>query len=392
MMMFMENCQKTKGIHLSERQKRFFCVVIVLLWMIQTATIVCAQSNASWGVQTRMKTGFLLGHRGVMGHLPRQRAYATEVSYVFRADGTKIWHESYKYPDLGVHVFYGSVGNTQILGNYIGLYGSIAFPFVAKDNFRFSGRLGCGLGYTNKVYDPQTNRKNVAISTPLNALLEVGVDVSTYFGKNRQHWLTFGIDATHFSNGSFKVPNLGINIPYISLAYGRFLSIKNSTPAENLTKIVPQRKLLFGLTAIASVKDIFPTGRDKKYGVYALSVHARTFLRPKVGWELSLDLISKQALYGYRTEVQKQANKIPQVGLCVGYLLPLDKFHFVVGMGAYVRDFYDPEGLFYHRMGMRYYFDNGLLINVVVKTHWARADYVEWGIGYSFFNRQKTSK
>ena len=38
----------------------------------------------------------------------------------------------------------------------------------------------------------------------------------------------------------------------------------------------------------------------------------------------------------------------------------------------------------YHRVGLRYVFANGININLVLKSHWARADYVEYGIGYTF--------
>ena len=54
----------------------------------------------------------------------------------------------------------------------------------------------------------------------------------------------------------------------------------------------------------------------------------------------------------------------------------------VIGMGAYVRDKYKPNDKLYHRVGMRYVFDNGINLNLALKSHWARADYVEYGIGY----------
>ena len=48
-----------------------------------------------------------------------------------------------------------------------------------------------------------------------------------------------------------------------------------------------------------------------------------------------------------------------------------------------MKDRYDMDNELYHRVGMRYQFDNGLLLNMVLKTHWAKADYVEYGIGYT---------
>jgi hypothetical protein len=187
---------------------------------------------------------------------------------------------------------------------------------------------------------------------------------------------------THFSNGAYKVPNLGVNLPYLSFGYGRTIQ---KAPKDSLTlpNVVPMRKWLFGVTAITSVKEVFPTGM-RKYPIFALSFHARYFTKPKVGLEASFDLISKQAIQAYRPEIAKSQWDILQMGVFVGYLLPLDQFHFTLGMGVYLKDKYQPEDAMYHRVGIRYYFKNGLNTQVVLKSHWAKADYVEWGLGYTF--------
>lgn len=361
---------------------------ILLIFLLINGVFAVAQNRSSWGLEARMKAGFLLGHRVVMGHLAQDHAYAAELSYVFRTNGEKSWHKHYKYPELSINLFYGSVGNTQVLGNFAGAYGSISIPFVAKKRFRLNGRLGSGLSYTNKVYDEVLNKKNVAVSTPVNALINIGVDAKAYFAKN---WISVGVDMTHFSNGGFKVPNLGLNLPYLSLGYGCFVSQAEEHSTVEKPTAIPQRTLILGATAIASVKEMFPTN-GKAYPVYALNLHARMFMKPKVGWEVALDVISKQAIWGYRVEVEKTQWKIMQFGVYAGYLLPLNQFHFVLGMGAYIRDFYNPDGLLYHRVGMRYYLKNGIHFNLVLKSHWGKADYVEWGVGYSFLNLFKGKK
>lgn len=340
------------------------------------------QNRTNWGLEARMRSGFLIGHRVVMGHLANDHTYAAELSYVFRTNGEKSWHKHYKYPELSANLYYGSVGNTEILGNFFGAYVSLSIPFVAKEKFRLNGKLGSGLGYTGKIYDEALNKKNVAVSTHLNALINIGLDAKTYFRKN---WITVGIDLTHFSNGGFKVPNLGLNIPQISLGYGRFISKNPEYSTLERPTAIPQRTLILGATAIGSVKEVFPTN-ERAYPVFALSLHARMFMKPKVGWEVAFDAISKQAIMGYRPEIQKSQWDITQFGIYAGYLLPLNQFHFVLGMGAYVKDKYKADGPLYHRVGMRYYLKNGVHFNLVLKSHWGKADYVEWGVGYSFFN------
>lgn len=357
-----------------------------ILFLVLCFSSAFGQTERYAGFEGRFKSGFLLGHRATMGHLAVEHAFAGEFSYVFRTNGSKIWHQSYKYPEFKISLFAGSVGNKEILGTYYGAYTAMLIPFVAKQNFRLNGSIGCGLGFGTKQYDEIKNPKNVAVSTPLNALIHLGLDARYYFKKN---WISLGVDMTHFSNGAFKTPNLGLNLPYLSLAYGRYIRQKPERDQAKSDFITPQRKILFGLTGILSAKEVFPTS-GKKYPVYALSVHARTFLKPRVGWELAIDFISKQAIFAYRPEIHKTQATIFQVGVYAGYLLPLDRFHFVLGMGYYVKDRFNPEDKFYHRVGFRYYLKNGINLNLVLKSHWAKADYVEWGVGYCFNYKQKS--
>lgn len=352
----------------------------ILLILLMFTSLECAsQVQPEWGFEYRQKIGFLAAHRGTMGHLPQQHALAGELTYYRRVSGKKQWHEACGFPYVGATLFGGSVGNNEILGTYWGAYSFIEFPFVRTKHYEFLGKMGTGLGYTSKVYDKDLNPKNVAMSTHVNALICIGLKSHFIFKRNK---ITLGLDMTHFSNGAFKVPNLGVNLPYISLGYARTIRHveRDSVVLHN---VVPYRKWLFFVTGIGSVKEVFPTGR-KKYPVYAMSAGLRWFSRPKVGFETSFDVISKQAIFGYRPEVQKDQWGIVQMGLYTGYLLPLDQLHFAIGMGVYIKDKYQPEDFMYHRVGLRYYFPSGIHTQVILKSHWARADYVEWGVGYTF--------
>ncbi len=344
------------------------------------------QCQLDWGIEVKPKIGLLIGKRAVVGDLPRAHPFAGEVSFVIHTKGEKLWHKHYVYPTVGVTAFAASVGNNNVLGNFYGSYGFIEFPFVKEAHYQFTGKIGSGLAYTSHVYDPLIDPKNSVVSAHVNALICFGLQNRFVFDR---HQIILGIDLTHCSNGSYKVPNIGINMPYISLGYGyRFRK------SEVLTKhhsVLPYRKILWGLTGIISSNDNYPTGQNHA-PVYALSGFARYFFRPKVGAEMALDVNSEQLTLRYKPEISKTQLDIIQVGVYAGYLLPLDRFHFVLGMGVNVRDKYKPESLFYHRIGMRYYLDNGIHLNVVLRSNWAKANYTEWGIGYTFNYRNKNGK
>lgn len=350
-----------------------------LLVIVLIAFSSFSQSGKEWGFEYRQKIGFLAAHHGTMGHLPEKQAFAGELSYFIQTKGRKQWHQACRYPIIGATLFGGSVGNNNVLGTFWGAYSFIEFPFVKNNRFEVMGKLGSGLGYGTKYYDPITNPKNVAMSTHFNAMICLGLKTNYIFNRNK---ISLGLDMTHFSNGAYKVPNLGVNLPFLSLGYARTIR-KAATDSLVLPSLVPFKKWLIGTTLIASLKETFPTG-GHKYPVYGISTSLRWFSRPKVGFETSFDVISKQAIINYKKDIEKTQWDILQMGIYIGYLLPLDRFHFAVGMGAYVKDKYQPEDFMYHRVGMRYYFDNGINVQLVLKSHWARADYVEWGVGYTF--------
>jgi len=330
-----------------------------------------------WGIEVKPKIGFLMAHRGVMSHLPQQHALGGEVSFFFNTAGQKAWHQPYKYPKLGVTLFGSSVGNFDLLGTFWGSYGFIEFPFVKSDRAEFTGKLGCGLAYGTRIFDQELNPKNVAMSTHLNALICLGLQYRKFFGKNS---IVAGLDLTHCSNGSTKVPNLGINLPYFSIGYGRVIRAlpKQTAPASTVA-----HDWRFSAIGIFSVKEVFPTG-GKKYPVYGFSFLGQKIYNQKTGWEMGFDLIYKTSISAYRSNLVKTKESIAQIGVYTGYVLPLDKLHFVLGMGGYIRDEYFQDSRLYHRLGMRYQVTPHLLINFTLKTHWAKADYVEYGIGYTF--------
>src|SRR5690606_2722068 len=130
------------------------------------------------------------------------------------------------------------------------------------------------------------------------------------------------IDMTHFSNGATKMPNLGLNLPFLGLGYGYRISEGIDT---NYVHAAYKKSWQFGLMGIVSVKEIYPTG-GRKYTVFNLNLVGRRFFKQRVGMEASFDVFSKQAVLGYHSDIRKTQAEIIQLGVFAGYILPMDKF------------------------------------------------------------------
>jgi len=341
----------------------------------------CFISFAQSGFEYRQKIGFLIAHRSLMAHLPVAPAVASEFSYVHQTKNEKEWHHAYRQPLIGGTLFYGSVGNNQILGRFLGMYGFVELPIIKKNNYRLDFRFGTGLGYTNKPYDAVQNPDNVAIGSKVNAMMCFALKQS-YRIKN--YGLTFGIDMTHFSNASFQMPNLGINVPYLSLGVQRFFDSNTNTKPHFKQKAEQQKQALsYGASLIYSQKEMRPVGVGR-FPVYAANVFARKYFGPKAGLEVSLDVIYKMGLLQHPSYPQAAGLDPLQLGLFVGYVQPFDKLHFVYGTGFYLRDVLQPDNAFYIRLGTRYAFTPKLEGMFTLKTHYAKADYMELGLMYHF--------
>jgi hypothetical protein len=353
---------------------------VLFFFVLLLHVSLVAQSERDWGMELKGKYGFLAAHRGVMAHLPVSNAIGGELSIFLKTNSNnKKWHEAYHNPLVGLTFLGSSVGNNKLLGHYVGVYSFADFPMLINSKSVFSVKLGAGLGYGTKVYDPVLNPKNVAISTRLNALICIALNYRYHF---QNSFLTASVDMTHFSNAAYKVPNLGINLPYLGLGYGRTIgpSPYSFKPEK---KMLPMKRGLIGIAMIGSAKEIYPYG-GKRHSILSSSFFIRYFKKQKVGWEASLDFFLKQSTMLEFPEIVKTQFDILQIGGYVGYMMPLNNFHFVLGMGYYIRDKYQPDDFLYHRVGFRYYLNNGIHLNCVLKTHWAKADYAEWGIGYTF--------
>jgi hypothetical protein len=55
---------------------------------------------------------------------------------------------------------------------------------------------------------------------------------------------------------------------------------------------------------------------------------------------------------------------------------------FTIQWGYYLFVRWNDDGDFYHRFGLKYYFNDHFIANLTIKTHFSKADFIEWGIGY----------
>ncbi len=331
--------------------------------------------------------GFLITHHPDMLHLQTGHIEAYELEVSKKMCGAKPWHQAYGYPNIGITAIYWDLANRETLGNAFSLIPFIDFHLAGKGPLQLSFKFGWGLSYLTKVFDPDDNYKDIAIGTRMNAAILLHPSL-TYRISDRVLFKT-GPSLSHKSNGSIVIPNLGINLATwrgsLSVGLGKkgYVDHSRSTTFNKQTWW-----MAFGS---ASTKQIYPP-EGKNYMAFTLSIEKAYRVSQKSAWSFGADYFYDSSLNdrfeakNIETSSKAEASRF---GVHGGYEMIFDNFSFIVNMGGYFYNKIPGDGSFYHRIGMRYRVGKSLIALLHLKTHFGKADFVEFGAGYRFKQKEK---
>lgn len=322
----------------------------------------------------------LLAHRPVMVHLLQSHVHCVEASVLWKANKSFGWKSDYHQPTYGLTANFSNLGNREVLGNYFSAFGFLELPILQSQKWSFDGRMALGLTYVTKVYHKEKNPKNNALGTSFNALVQLGFTLKREFQNSNLH---LGVDFSHISSGAFRMPNLGLNLPYLGVGYTQYLRDEKVLEPQSHIDILPRYPWSFSALGIFSLKEVDPIG-GKRFTVFGLSMVADKRFDSKNGISFTLDAMQNYSLRSFENGKDATDFDLLQIGTMVGYVLHIGDLKANVGMGYYLKDKVEPVGNFYHRLGLKYFCENNLIFNFTIKSHWGIADYMEYGIGYRF--------
>jgi len=282
------------------------------------------------------------------------------------------------------------LGNSPDLGQAHAIFPFIRFPWIKSNNTELSFRLGAGMAYLTKHFDRLDNYKYNAIGSHLNAAINLMVE---YRWKPLNYLqLSAGVQLMHFSNGSTKTPNFGLNIPSLSGGVAFRINKENSyirrRPRPDLTMFEFDGKkfleMKVGTTfAIKQIGDI----DGARYNVYAgfLSATKNLGYKHKLGLCFDLSWDGSDELLVNKTDPEPfKQSALTKPGFSAAYEMVLARLSFAFNFGFYVGGKDKSEGLTYYKAGINYLITRNLFANLTLKTHYARADFVGIGVGYRF--------
>ena len=186
---------------------------VLMFWMCMNVQAQHRFQAANLLFEPRVNYGFLIAHHVEMEiynrHFPSFEFSISQASY-----GKRQWESFYNYPVMGVTYYNAWLGNSRDIGQAHAVFPFISFPLQKNNKHELNFRMGAGLAYLTKKFDRLTNYKYNAIGSHVNAAVNLMVE---YRWKPLDYLqLSAGVQLMHFSNGSVKTPNFGLNIPAVT--------------------------------------------------------------------------------------------------------------------------------------------------------------------------------
>lgn len=356
-------------------------VLILLATNISIGGISPRDTTYNKSISANLIAGYLQYHYDEMAILRDGPAVGFEVAAKKSADGSMLWHKFYGFPEYGITYSFFDLGNRKALGYAHCLSPFINMPIINFNKFHFGLLISTGISYNTKIYSALNNPQNIAISSPLNAYVNLGISVK--YSINEFWALESSFRLTHFSNGTFKKPNSGLNYTLFSVginySYPQSVRLTESNKYSFTDNV--NRFLIAGYGSFKEIKD--PGGA--RYGVGAFSFEfsrpIKTLWRYGFSWDIMYDHSHKTILELENVNWDSKW-QLYKSGVTFNTEFILNRLSAVFYFGGYL---YNKSSsinneYLYQRIGLRHRLSNQVWFNLSLKTHWNIADYVEMGV------------
>ncbi len=237
------------------RMLRFITLLFLLITVLRHTqakndSLIIKKVKTPVGYSLRTHLGGIYKHTPAYEKIGTiKKTYATEISVIIPKTGTHNWHQAFNYPEVFFSLLFTDYGSPY-LGKSISALANIQMDAIKTDAYSIYLRLGAGAAFITERFDSLTNPQNEIIGSHINDVNKIGLGININFLSNWR--FNGGLSLSHFSNGSIKKPNRGINVRCIELGISYipiFDKIKSPEFVCNKQrKIGVQSKIGWGLT------------------------------------------------------------------------------------------------------------------------------------------------
>lgn len=339
-------------------------------------------------------------------------SYFTEVNIGWHTIGKQWWNSYYNFPRVGVLLSYGSLGNSDVLGNNVSILPNMSLKVFGNNKVSLHTRIGLGFSWFMKPYNRIENSENIFIGSSITQFTQFSFDLNLQLSEK----LIFssGISFQHFSTGHVQIPNVGINIPTLNLGLVFYPTNIPGQFHRPDTVMGFNRRILFNLQFGLGVHEFAPTKKatgGPKYPIYGGAFYFSKRLGVIINLQLGMHINYYTSFYDYIINqdfyTSNQRLQSYTVTPFIGAELFVGRFGFNAQLGIYA---YNPfvndmnehlkktggknnslKRINANRLGAKYYILDAVLssskkpfIGLFIKTNAGQADFVEMCFGCAF--------
>jgi hypothetical protein len=362
--------------------KGFFVSINLVLYV---ATAVCQETTTKLAQPVSMEIngllGFFIANQPKSLYLRDDHSKLIELNVSLQTRGNHQWQYDNRFPRIGIGILHGTTGSNQYLGKLTALYSFLHFPLIRTAKTQTTFRLGAGAGWIQKPYDKVVNHKNLMIGTHLNAC--ISLRLQSEWKLSQKLYANLGLAFTHLSNGSIKLPNLGLNIPAATIGIRHALT-DAPLPAENKLRKA-EKKTTYYIHVSGALKQTYPLESSIHLVKIANFELLRTISatgRVGTGVIISYDRSLSNEIANAPTYIFDKSELQVQGSVYGSYEQVVGRLSFPLQFGVYLYNKYMVSRVF-QMIGIRYCISDRFMVNMQLKTHFGKADYIQYGIGYT---------
>ena len=323
-----------------------------------------------------------------------------------QSSGRQQWQRLHKYPQYGIGFALFNVGSKEVIGNPSGLFGFINLPIIRRPKFVLGTDISVGLSYDFNPYHVDDNPQNSVIGSKVN--LWAGFFLTGQFQVSMRSDITAGLGFIHFSNGRTHTPNMGLNMLGLHIGYTyHYNPIKNFTKTIDpdfqppiRPEIVKYPKPIvthywefsvFAAGGIVSTERPIGEEQGPRYPTASLVLDVNRRMTNKLLLGIGTDVFYDGSIKEDFGETPSSGTDYMLLGWHFGPQFMIERFTLVGQVGFYYwKGNPDIRGNYYFRAGGKFDFTDNFFGQISLKTrNGFIADWIEWGIGFRFMNKEK---
>lgn len=334
-------------------------------------------------LEAKVHYGFIIPHHTELWALTNGYFPTWELSIVKQTDGRKPYQYYRNYPQLRLSYLHSDFGGSESLGVMNALLPNIHLPLISKKNFKFSFGIGLGIAHLSKKFDRIVNYQNLSIGSNYNAAVKF--ELSMQFTLKPQLQINTGLSMLHLSNGTIKTPNYGLNIPAAfvgldwKLSSKKIIYQKPSDLPQNRGKINFRIK---GSVASKQIINVWDQDFRIAMGSMVLTGFYNNINKIRIGVDGIYDE-SEKYLLEKEDKATDDWTDITKIGVNAGHEWTFSKISMYVNLGFYVYNNNDDDTVLYNQLGINYNFLKFVFAEINLQTHWAKAEFLSFGLGFN---------